>query len=102
MTICKKLICCTLVAACSAGSATRARYAIGTVTKSGSGAAMANTNTPDAHQVNTFTESSRPGQTVLIYGTGLGATPQAVNLNTEVLVGGREANVLYKGRSSCC
>jgi len=62
-------------------------------------------------RVNTLTESARPGQTVIIWGTGLGpvtqdeakgAAPGDLPINLQVYVGGKLANVSYKGRSGCC
>lgn len=64
-------------------------------------------------RINTLTESARPGQVVIIWGTGLGPVstpneagqlPTAGDLptNVEVYVGGQRANVSYKGRSGCC
>ena len=90
---------------------TRSNFGIFTLNKTGSGPAVARNTTADSQKTNSFTESARPGQTVVIYGTGLGpvefdetnpAVIQNLNLNVEVFVGGRKANVLYKGRSSCC
>ncbi len=71
-------------------------------------AIVQNYNTPTDQPVNALTETARPGQIMILWGTGLGpvdfddaATPQVRNLNVdmEVLVGGKSANVLYKGRS---
>jgi len=60
--------------------------------------------------VNSLTAGAAPGQTVIIWGTGLGAAPAdnvaptAGNLpvQTEVFVGGVSAPVTYHGRSPCC
>jgi hypothetical protein len=60
--------------------------------------------------VNSLTAGAAPGQTVIIWGTGLGAVPAdnvapaAGNLPTqaEVFVGGVSAPVTYHGRSPCC
>jgi hypothetical protein len=64
------------------------------------------------HQpVNTPSVAAKPGQTIILYGTGLGAglnpdnePPQSGDLPTrvEVFVGGQAASVAYSGRSSCC
>jgi uncharacterized protein (TIGR03437 family) len=60
---------------------------------------------------NTFSKPAKPGQTVIMYGTGLGPVnyadniaPQQANLPTqvEVWVGGEPAKVQYSGRSPCC
>ncbi len=57
---------------------------------------------------NTINNSAQPGQTAVIWGTGLGpitgsdaATPPVGNLSTTVLVyiGGQAATILYQGRS---
>jgi uncharacterized protein (TIGR03437 family) len=64
-------------------------------------------NTP----INSPNVAATPGQTVILYGTGIGAglnpdnvAPQAGNLATkvEVFVGGQAAVVQYSGRSPCC
>jgi uncharacterized protein (TIGR03437 family) len=62
--------------------------------------------------VNTVTQSARPSQTVVLWGTGLGPVsgneqagplaPAQVSTDVQVLVGGKPANVTYKGRSGCC
>lgn len=61
--------------------------------------------------VATILDSARPGQTMILWGTGLGpitgndaagAAPGDLNFPVEVYVGGRRANVIYKGRSGCC
>jgi uncharacterized protein (TIGR03437 family) len=61
--------------------------------------------------VNTVLRPARPGQTVILYGTGLGPLPagtpdsaaapavQINNNNIEVLVGSRRATVSYAGRA---
>jgi uncharacterized protein (TIGR03437 family) len=90
---------------------TQSNFGIFTLNDSGSGPAVAKNTTPDGPQVNTLTETARPGQTMSIYGTGLGpvtfpeadaAKQEDLNLDVEVYVGSRKAYVLYKGRSSCC
>jgi uncharacterized protein (TIGR03437 family) len=62
----------------------------------------------EAPHLNGFTDSSEPGQIEILWGTGLGAIvgddaarPPVGNLDVdvEVLVGGKRTNVLYKGRS---
>jgi len=59
--------------------------------------------------LNTLLNSARPGQVEILWGTGLGAitaddssAPPVGNLNVDVgvLVGGKPAKVMYKGRSS--
>jgi uncharacterized protein (TIGR03437 family) len=58
------------------------------------------------------TASARPGDVAIIWGTGLGPVtfgdtgqPQATdmtNIPVQVYVGGKLANILYRGRSGCC
>jgi uncharacterized protein (TIGR03437 family) len=64
-------------------------------------------NTP----LNTPSIAAQPAQTIIMYGTGLGAglnpdnvAPQAGSLPTkvEVFVGGQLASTQYSGRSPCC
>lgn len=56
---------------------------------------------------------ARAGQTVIVWGTGLGAVggdeinapaPQTdlTNIPVSIYIGGRPATVVYRGRSSCC
>ncbi len=62
--------------------------------------------------VNTLVQSAHPGEAWTIWGTGLGpvagdetsgALPGDMpNLDVTVLVGGVEAQVIYRGRSGCC
>lgn len=68
---------------------------------------VAANNTP----VNLPTVAAQPGQTIILYGTGLGAglnsdnlMPAAGNLSTkvEVFIGGQTASTAYAGRSPCC
>lgn len=83
-----------------------------TQNQAGTGPALAQNFNSDADQPrNTITNSARPGQIVTLWATGLGPiagsdamvpTPQDLDLNLQVLVGGRSAVVRYKGRSGCC
>jgi uncharacterized protein (TIGR03437 family) len=87
-------------------------FAVFTRNQSGSGPALAENYISDSEQsANTLDDSARPGQTILLYGTGLGPVsfdetgppqPEDFDVNVEVYVGGKPARVLYKGRSSCC
>lgn len=61
--------------------------------------------------VNTIAASAAGGELWDIWGTGLGAAPfsddgppsvQDLGYNVQVFVGGREAQVIYAGRSGCC
>jgi uncharacterized protein (TIGR03437 family) len=68
---------------------------------------IAETNQP----INSPTIVAQPGQTMILWGTGLGPVsypdnqaPQAGNLpvKTEVFVGGVSAAIQYSGRTPCC
>ena len=84
-------------------------FAAFTLNSGGSGTAIV--TTPDYHVV-TLLATSKPGDVVTIWGTGLGpvsgneaAGPlpgDIKNLNVKVWVGGQSAQVLYRGRSGCC
>ncbi|HTR36195.1 MAG TPA: hypothetical protein VMH80_09850 [Bryobacteraceae bacterium] len=61
--------------------------------------------------VNTPSAAAKPGQTIILYGTGLGAGLNADNqpplsgdlaTKVELFVGGQAATIAYSGRSSCC
>lgn len=61
--------------------------------------------------INSLSATARPGQTEILWGTGLGAAtfsdavaPTAVTLDTslELFVGGVKAAVSYAGRTPCC
>jgi uncharacterized protein (TIGR03437 family) len=65
----------------------------------------------DNQPINAPSTSAKPGQTITMWGTGLGpalgadnVAPAAGNLaaQTEVFVGGKTATVAYHGRSPCC
>ncbi|MBI4444033.1 MAG: hypothetical protein HY649_11760 [Acidobacteria bacterium] len=84
-----------------------------TLNQAGSGpGVIQNYNSAADAPFNTVTEAARPGQVVILWGTGLGpvsgneagqALPgDMANVNARVLVGGREAAVQYRGRSGCC
>ncbi|MBI4905762.1 MAG: hypothetical protein HY820_19165 [Acidobacteria bacterium] len=84
------------------------KFGIYTANGRGSGPAVAYQGQgPDAVR-NSFLAPAKPGQTVAIMGTGLGArkgsdgdTPAQESIQSliRVVVGGRRAEVLYKGRS---
>jgi len=66
--------------------------------------------TPD-YQVRTLSDSSQPGDALILWGTGLGAVSGDDSLGplpgdnfpgTEVYVGNQRARLLYAGRSGCC
>jgi uncharacterized protein (TIGR03437 family) len=78
-----------------------------TQNQSGNGPALAQNFNSEADQP----RNGLTGQVVTLWGTGLGAiagsdsvapVPQDLNLNLQVLVGGKAAKVRYKGRSGCC
>ncbi|MCB1020541.1 MAG: hypothetical protein KDC27_11475 [Acidobacteria bacterium] len=61
--------------------------------------------------VNTISSAAAPGSMFDIWGTGLGAVPfsdadlptvQNLGYNVQVFVGGKQAQVIYAGRSGCC
>jgi uncharacterized protein (TIGR03437 family) len=88
------------------------QFGIFTINQGGSGPAVVqNVNSESDRPVNTILNSAKPGQAMILWGTGLGpiagsdrGTPPVGDLNQpiEVLVAGRRANVLYRGRSGCC
>ncbi|HXI44545.1 MAG TPA: hypothetical protein VNH83_31465 [Bryobacteraceae bacterium] len=88
-------------------------FGIFTLNEGGSGpAAVQNYISPVSFSVNTLTTPAKPGQTLILYGTGLGAVTfdesrpaQAGNVGAgdfELDVAGIPALVSYHGRSSCC
>jgi uncharacterized protein (TIGR03437 family) len=76
--------------------------------------AIQNVNSPTDLVVNRVTHAAQPGQTVVLYGTGLGAVSGdetqgtfagniAQQLGLQIFVGGQAGNLaVYAGRSSCC
>lgn len=92
----------------------RSSFGIFTVNQAGSGPSIAqNVVSATDQPLNGVFRPARPGQTVILWGTGLGpvsgdeaAAPLPGNLkdthNVEVFVGNRPANVIYAGRSGCC
>ena len=87
-------------------------FGIFTVLGTGSGPGVFFNIAPDGSMpVNSPTITAQIGQTITLYGTGLGpvtggdnVAPTAGNLPTQVdlFVGGVPAQVSYKGRTSCC
>lgn len=85
-------------------------FGIFTRNQAGMGPAIVqNYVSPTEAPVNALNAAARPGQVEILCGTGLGpikgndaAVPLVGNLDVdvEVLVGGRQAKVLYKGRSA--
>jgi uncharacterized protein (TIGR03437 family) len=83
-----------------------------TQNQAGTGAALAqNVNSATDQPRNTLSRPAQAGQTVTVWGTGLGPisddesaqpVPRDLNINLQVFVGGKSAQVRYKGRSGCC
>ncbi len=92
-----------------------------TVSQNGSGAGIVTfpdytlvSQTKDANcgAPQTNCGAANPGETLIIWGTGLGAVTgdeasvplpgDMPNLPVQVLIGGVSANVVYRGRSGCC
>ncbi|OFW09468.1 MAG: hypothetical protein A3H27_02380 [Acidobacteria bacterium RIFCSPLOWO2_02_FULL_59_13] len=91
----------------------RNSFGVFALNQAGSGpGVIQNYNSAADAPFNTVTEAARPGQVVILWGTGLGpvsgneagqALPgDMTNVSARVLVGGREATVQYRGRSGCC
>jgi uncharacterized protein (TIGR03437 family) len=81
--------------------------------QAGSGPSIIQNFNSEADQpVNSILEAATPGQIGILWGTGLGpvAGDEAAgplpgdipNLPIEILVGGQQATVTYRGRSGCC
>jgi uncharacterized protein (TIGR03437 family) len=93
-------------------SVVRSSWGTFTVNQAGSGPAIVqNFVTQNDQPINALTRPARPGQTAILWGTGLGPAtgderagpaPGDLPINVEVYVGGQRANVTYKGRSGCC
>jgi uncharacterized protein (TIGR03437 family) len=83
-----------------------------TQNQAGNGIALAQNFTSESDQPrNSLDRPARPGQTVVLWATGLGPVtdsdaaqpvPRDLSTDIQVLVGGRSAAVRYKGRSRCC
>ncbi len=89
-----------------------AAFGIFAVNQAGNGpGVLQNVNTETDRPVNTVIKSARPGQTMILWGAGLGAItqddaagafPGPLSTDAQVYVGGKLADVTYKGRSGCC
>jgi len=87
----------------------RSSFGIFTRNQAGSGPGIVqNYNSATDQPVNALTAPVRPGQVMILWGTGLGPVsfdetqlPQVgdLNVDVEVVVGNKSARVLYKGRS---
>ena len=90
----------------------RSAFGIFTINQRGSGPGIVQNVISGTEQpVNALTTPARPGQTMILWGTGLGPTtqneaagavPGDLPIDVEVWVGNRRATVTYKGRSGCC
>src|SRR5205823_2712689 len=87
----------------------KSTFGLFTLNQGGTGPAVL---TNGSYQVNTLFESARGGDTMILWGTGLGpvtgnetqppAPLNMTNLNVKVYVGGKLAQVMYQGRAPCC
>jgi uncharacterized protein (TIGR03437 family) len=84
-------------------------YALGINTYYGSGSGLI-LATDTGGSIFTYTNSAKPGQIIVMYGSGLGAdtadsdtvftsTPHAVNTPLKIYIGGVQASILYAGSS---
>jgi uncharacterized protein (TIGR03437 family) len=91
----------------------RSAFGMFTLNQGGSGPGVfQNANSGTDQPVNTLTVGARPGQLVIIWGTGLGPVTEneatgarpgdMPSVPVEVYVGGKRADVTYRGRSGCC
>ena len=83
------------------------KASFGIYTTSASGSGPGSITTPN-YALNTFTNPARPGDIIVLWGTGLGAAPGDDGAGPQpgvrfdgvsVFVGNQKANVLYAGRS---
>jgi len=85
-------------------------YALGLNTYFGSGSGLVLATDNATGDKITYTNSAKPGETVVLYGSGLGAdtadsdtvftsSPHAVNTPLQIYIGGVAANILYAGSS---
>jgi uncharacterized protein (TIGR03437 family) len=90
----------------------RSAFGIFTRNQAGSGPAIAqNFVSQSSMPLNTLIASATPGQTLILWGTGLGPAagdetagplPGSLPYLDSLYVGGVQANVRYVGRSGCC
>ena len=81
-----------------------------TVSQSGFGDAIACLNSDS--QLVTPTHATKPGEVVVLWGTGLGPVTfdetqpamqaNMTNVPLEACIGGRQAEILFRGRNACC
>ncbi len=89
-----------------------AAFGVFTLNSQGNGPAVIQMVRGSARPVNTLIEAAHPREMVSLWGTGLGpvsggseaAGPLPGDLGSaiEVYVGGKRADVVYRGRSGCC
>jgi len=87
-------------------------FGIFTINQAGAGPAIVqNFESQTSTPLNTLIASAHPGQTVILWGTGLGPAtgdetagpiPGSLPFLDNLYVGGLAANVRYAGRSGCC
>jgi uncharacterized protein (TIGR03437 family) len=86
----------------------RSSFGIFALNQAGSGPAIV---TDPNFVPNTMTRASNPGDVMILWGTGLGPVsgdeaagplPGEQDVDVRVFVGGRRADVTYRGRSGCC
>ncbi|MEO8125717.1 MAG: hypothetical protein ABJF23_22825 [Bryobacteraceae bacterium] len=72
---------------------------------------LQNVNTETDRPVNTVINSAKPGQAMILWAVGLGPItgsdaagvfPGPLDVDAQVWVGNKQANIIYKGRSGCC
>lgn len=90
----------------------RRSFGVFTLNQAGSGPAIVqNFNSESDQPLNSLITPARPGQSVTLWGTGLGPVaaddasgpaPGDLDSGITVYVGGIAANVRYRGRSGCC
>ena len=84
-------------------------FGINSVNQSGAGPGIIDNST---YKLITQNEAAQAGDTIIIWGTGLGAVTgkeqdgplpgNLPNLSAKVYVGGEQAKITYQGRSGCC
>lgn len=66
---------------------------------------------PASQPINSFSQTARPGQVSILWGTGIGAAPfpdsvapmpQTLDGSIELYIGGKKAAIAYAGRTPCC
>ncbi len=88
-----------------------AAFGIFTLNSQGNGPAVIQMVRGATRPVNTLLESAHPGELVSLWGSGLGMVsgdeaaaplPRDLGSAVEIYVGGKPADVFYRGRSGCC